>query len=419
MKVICPNCQYENQSSSAQVYCGRCATLIDIGSERESFSGTDRGAAGMAGRPNNRLPYSGRSESGGGAGGGSLVANVQLPVSRERDPYETRVGDDFDDLLDIPRVRSARPRTETTPILDQTIFEPEPVVPPVSPYIVGGAWQSEQDGGVSGAGFPHTVEPPPVPDRSRETRDFGADGDSSNLVGWPVLTDSSSMDDEEYADESSSRQGMVMRLILGAAVFAGLIGGAYFFLGDLISKRKDQAETLQVEGQELAAAPAVTAGTAGGTPVELSPAATSPNPAAAAPPLSTLPTSGASTLPAGGGSQLVDIPPVTGQITPTQTNQVAAPAPRPVSSGRESPASGDWTIQIASFSAQTQAGARVASLKADGLPARVARGDIPGKGTWYRVQIGGFRSREEGQRYGNQLRSSGAIQDFIVTSTSR
>lgn len=421
MKVICPKCQFENQSSSSQVFCARCATMIDIRSARESLSGTDPGPAGMAGnigRPNSRLPYSGRPEPGGATGSladdAPFQANVQLPPARERDAYATRVGDDFDDLLDIPPVRPARSRSETAPILDQTIFEAEPVSPP-PPYPFGGAWQSEQDGGGdSGTGFGHGVEPPPIRGGARETRDFNAEGDSSNLMGWPVLTENSSMDDEDYAEDNSNRQGMAMRLILGAAVFAGLIGGAYFFLGDLISKRQDQAETLQVEGQGL---PATTAGTGVAEPT---PAATvTPTPAAQD--LSTLPAAGADPLLAGGGSQLVDIPPVTGQGVAGQVppSQVAAPAPRPESGPGQIPATGDWTIQIASFSDQTQAGARVASLKADGLPARVARGDIPGKGTWYRVQIGGFKSREEGQRYGNQLRSRGAIQDFIVTPTSR
>ncbi|MFN7624551.1 MAG: SPOR domain-containing protein, partial [Acidobacteriota bacterium] len=76
---------------------------------------------------------------------------------------------------------------------------------------------------------------------------------------------------------------------------------------------------------------------------------------------------------------------------------------------------GDWTIQVASFNNKGQADERLASLRGSSLPARVARVDLPGKGTWYRVQVGGFGSREEGARYGNQLRSRGAIQDFIVT----
>src|SRR5207244_1048164 len=51
---------------------------------------------------------------------------------------------------------------------------------------------------------------------------------------------------------------------------------------------------------------------------------------------------------------------------------------------------GSITVQVASFNNQAQADERVASLKSAGIEARVVKADIPGKGTWYRVQIGRF-----------------------------
>ena len=50
------------------------------------------------------------------------------------------------------------------------------------------------------------------------------------------------------------------------------------------------------------------------------------------------------------------------------------------------------------------------------VEARVVKAEIPGKGTWYRVQIGGFKSREEATNYANQLKGKGALQDYIITS---
>lgn len=206
-----------------------------------------------------------------------------------------------------------------------------------------------------------------------------------------------------------------MRVLLGAAVFAGLIGGAYFFLGDLISKRKGQAGSV---------VPAVTEATSPTASPTLSPGlgATVNGERAIA------------TQPGGDGASFgqrdqslpVDILPMAGRggtvesLQPAPTPLATAPAAGPAAGNDRLPAptvtsGGNWTIQVASFNDQVQASDRVSDLKAANLPARVARVDIPGKGTWYRIQIGGFESREEALRYGGQLRSRGAIQDFIPT----
>jgi cell division septation protein DedD len=482
MKVSCPNCQFENQSNSSQVFCSRCATMIDVRSIREQGGDSGLPGAGVghppgSSRPNSRLPFSAHSDSvpasnqpakysvnydggdqlnfkGSGRDGEGMESNVPLLPGRSRDAYATRVGDDFDDLLDIPPVRPVS-RSETAPILesDNQVLDATPspwvgergfssgrssaggqggrgIVPePSGGYGVnsgdnangygGEAWQSEDGGGFNSGSDPGSAG---YAGRggARETREF-MEEDASPMMGWPVLTESSDEGDDEYQDENSGRQGLVMRILLGAAVFAGLIGGAYFFLGDLISKRKDQAENMQVSGQVDGREVAAVAPAAPGAEV---PAAT-PTPGLTAPlagGTDPLAAGGAGSLPGGGGQpQLIDIPPVTGRggasMPSTPLPEASSrPTPTPAPS---IPASGNWTIQIASFNDQGQAGARVASLKAESLPARVARVDIPGKGTWYRVQIGGFETREEGQRYGNQLRSRGAIQDFIVTSTGR
>ncbi|NDD62830.1 MAG: hypothetical protein EBZ36_02445 [Acidobacteria bacterium] len=118
MKVICPKCQYENQSSSSQVFCARCATMIDVRSQREASPDREY----QSGAP---LPYSGRPagspvpgavQPGGRLPGGRLpggsLEDGQFPVGggyhrppvssgRERDAYATRVDGDFNDLLEI------------------------------------------------------------------------------------------------------------------------------------------------------------------------------------------------------------------------------------------------------------------------------------------------------------------------------
>ena len=95
-----------------------------------------------------------------------------------------------------------------------------------------------------------------------------------------------------------------------------------------------------------------------------------------------------------------------------------AAAPKPVPAAPTAPATpnkGNLTFQVGSFNDQAQASDRAKNLKAANIDARVVAANIPGKGTWYRVQIGRFPSRDQAASYANQLRGKGAVQDFIVT----
>ena len=76
---------------------------------------------------------------------------------------------------------------------------------------------------------------------------------------------------------------------------------------------------------------------------------------------------------------------------------------------------GNLTTQVASFNDQAQANDRVARLHQAKVDARIVQAEVGGK-TWYRVQIGGFKSREEASKYANQLKAQGAVQDFIITT---
>ncbi|MGB9178745.1 MAG: SPOR domain-containing protein [Pyrinomonadaceae bacterium] len=80
---------------------------------------------------------------------------------------------------------------------------------------------------------------------------------------------------------------------------------------------------------------------------------------------------------------------------------------------------GKFTIQVGSYPDNAQAQERIDKLSSGGLEARVVRTEIPKRGTWYRVQVGRFLSREEAARVGSQLRSKGTIQDFVVAEISQ
>ncbi|HEX8494023.1 MAG TPA: SPOR domain-containing protein [Pyrinomonadaceae bacterium] len=91
-------------------------------------------------------------------------------------------------------------------------------------------------------------------------------------------------------------------------------------------------------------------------------------------------------------------------------SDVAVPAPQ-----SQSEKAGGLTVQIGSYNVIEQANEKLASLRAAGFEARVVSVEIPKRGTWYRVHAGRFNSREEAARYGNEMKSKGAADNFIVT----
>jgi cell division protein FtsN len=79
---------------------------------------------------------------------------------------------------------------------------------------------------------------------------------------------------------------------------------------------------------------------------------------------------------------------------------------------------GSLTVQVGSYNVIEQANERVARLQAAGFSARVATIELPKRGTWYRVQAGRFSNREEAARYGNELKSKGAADSFIIADAA-
>jgi cell division protein FtsN len=72
-------------------------------------------------------------------------------------------------------------------------------------------------------------------------------------------------------------------------------------------------------------------------------------------------------------------------------------------------------IQVASYKSAGEAQQTVSRLKSAGVEARVVKADVPGKGTWFRVQTGRFTSEAEAAKYAGELRTKGVTRDFIVT----
>lgn len=101
-------------------------------------------------------------------------------------------------------------------------------------------------------------------------------------------------------------------------------------------------------------------------------------------------------------------------VAPEAETKSSAPVYQAQSSGDNA---GGFTIQLGSYNVIEQANERVARLQAAGFDARVASVELPKRGTWYRVQAGRFGNREEAARYGNEMKSRGAADNFIIAET--
>mgnify|MGYP001359261945 CR=1 FL=1 len=392
MKVICPKCQFENHADSLRVVCARCATIIEV--RNDQGSGMDINGK----RHSSKLPFS-----------SSPGPQEGEPFNRPADAYATRIGDEFDDVLDIPTPAQSSYQTnyEPSPVFDDVFATPDYQGTEVFDYSTADGPSKGDSGFGSG--------------RQRNTHDFG-ESPEPEFMGWPVLPENAIDDEDQGGGFAANRGGLLARIVMGAIVFGGLVFGAYYFLGDLISKRKDQAQTLIADSSKPAdAAPAQatapppaapqTAPAAQQEPVQSAPVE-QPKPVAEQPkPVEQPKVVEPPKKQESAAAKPVDIPPMTGRAGHSQSTR---PAP-----AVSVPNRGNLTLQVASFNDQSQANERAARLKSAGVEASVVRAEISGKGTWYRVQIGRFASREEAESFGKQLRTRGAVQEYIITTVGK
>jgi cell division septation protein DedD len=389
MKVTCPKCQFENQADSSRVVCARCATIIEVRMDQGFDSNGKRQTA--------RLPFT----SGGLSGGGQSLGGQRFS---ESDVYATRIGDDFDDVLDVPiQPQSGYQAVDETPPVPvfEDVFMPSQNQDQTSPYDFP-PYDKASATPIDAYGNPSV--------RPRDPQDYIEPVDQE-FVAWPVLPDSQ---EEEEATAGSGRGGLFLRIGLIVGLFGVVSFWAYYFLGDFIAKRR------AAQGRTSSPAETIEAGDNNEKPAT-QPPETQPPPAAKddqTPP---------------GNEQVVteqpSLQPPKGRdertLTPPAVDSSVV-RPKPPTNNPEKPSGtrapevdrGNLTVQVGAFKDQGEADARAASLNAaTSGEFHVVRADIPGKGLYYRVQkVSGFASREAALSYGNRLRARNLIAEFIVTS---
>lgn len=412
MKVTCPKCQFENQADSSRVVCARCATIIEVRMDQGFDSNGKRQTA--------RLPFASGDSSSGDQSLGSQRFN-------QNDVYATRIGDDFDDVLDVP----IQPQSSY-----QTVDEVPPV--PVFEDVYTAAQSQDQASPYDFAPYDKASATPidtfrPGASRQRENQGY-VEPAEQDFVGWPVLPEGS---EEEEEVAGSSRGGLFLRIGLVVGLVGVLCFWAYYFFGDLIRERLGRQDQISAQnadptantdpsGQSPSQAPE--SQVSPDTPGDKNPPGSDPGP----PESASLQNTKSKEEQADPVTKLFQRPP------PQQNNELGEKQPAPplpplpkaevfgrstgvsnTSRSRSSFAAGRsrLTIQVDSFKDQGEADARASGLNAvtDGA-FHVVQAEIPGRGLWYRVQkVNGFDSREAALRYGNQLRARNLISNFFIT----
>jgi cell division septation protein DedD len=132
-----------------------------------------------------------------------------------------------------------------------------------------------------------------------------------------------------------------------------------------------------------------------------------------------------SATPAGNASQRynVTLEKSGGSNTPSLPNEgvEAAPAQAAGQGTLQAPASqgaggGGFTIQVGAYPDIKEASYRVEEWKAMGYPAFMQPVNLGDRGTWYRVRIGNFATKEEASKFLSELSSKEGIDDAFVTN---
>lgn len=357
------------------------------------------------------------------------------PVSHQsdQDVYATRIDDDFDDVLDIPRTTVQQPQSfqqsEPAPVFEDVFATPD--------YGMSGNQRNASDQYQLGMGG----LPSGAPDQYQPNDPYAAGGQqyrSGNLsdpnfdnpsygvppepefMGWPVLPEDST-DPGLPTTSGFAKKNSLFRTVLIVAGALGLLFIAYSLFSGPVTTRKTPNKPAAESETASTGAGGEQPKTDGSAKDDIS-AVTNPNKTGEdKPPAGP---SGAETKPATAQPQAEKVVPPVTVITPApkvlqpETTTVKKPEPVKQAENASVPATpnrGGITLQVGSFNDRAQADDRVSRLKTAGVDARIVSANIPGRGTWHRVQVGRFVSREQAAGYASQLRGRGLVQDFLVT----
>ncbi len=466
MLLRCPQCQYANQveieASKPRIVCARCASVITVEFHSNTnvpsvpdLIGEEKGfyeQANMQTTETSPLDLDSLLESSTGSRPALptpvppfMPQIVATPVNQASMKVETRW--EGDEILDIPRasqptVQTTVPSNDPQLKVDDLLGSPEPwpvnvQVTPVTAELV----EPEINAGASG--FLDSFNPfdkatevkPQVTEQATSfvheapeafvdevTPESSTEGFVSEKPPSVFAQDSYNFRNSTFviATPDKGTKSRMVKVFLWVGLLCALVAIGWYGLSGLVRnwlnlRRTGEVATVQPNPTQSVAANA-------GKPT----VAPSTIPSLGSKPGET---TNKNASPAASAS--VTVSPAAGNAAkPTPTAAVAQnnPATKPAEPAKPTPVAqtgnsghavgageGSLTVQVAAFNELGPAQQAVARLKNSGVEARLVKAEVPGKGTWYRVQVGRYTSESEAAKYGGELRAKGAARDFIVT----
>jgi cell division protein FtsN len=125
---------------------------------------------------------------------------------------------------------------------------------------------------------------------------------------------------------------------------------------------------------------------------------------------------------------IVPQPPVTATPAPAKPPVMAAPQPTPTVVPEPTPVPpvpkvetagpAGYSVQVGSYRQASGAAEKVNQWQAKGYDAFLSIGEVPNSGTWYRVRIGNFKSRESARQLLEHISKEEKVSAIIVRSNS-
>ncbi len=82
----------------------------------------------------------------------------------------------------------------------------------------------------------------------------------------------------------------------------------------------------------------------------------------------------------------------------------------------ETVADGSWTVQLSAYQDKTEADRFAAGLRDKGYAPFIVEATIAGKGTWYRVRMGRFGTKDAASRYMEDFRRETSMNAIVTTA---
>ena len=82
----------------------------------------------------------------------------------------------------------------------------------------------------------------------------------------------------------------------------------------------------------------------------------------------------------------------------------------------ETAADGAWTVQLSAYQDKAEADRFAAGLRDKGYAPYIVEASIPGKGTWFRVRMGRFGTKDAASRYMEDFRRETSMNAIVTTA---